>query len=371
MIRLTVPSLDEVDFAAVREVLESGYLVQGPRVAEFERQIAERVGTEHAVAVANCTAALHLSLLAVGVSRGDRVAVPAYSWPATANVIALCEAEPVFVDIQPRTYSLDPRSLEQALSEAPVKVVLPVHAFGGLAEMPEIVRLAREHGAVVVEDAACALGAELDGRPAGAWGVLGCFSFHPRKAITTGEGGVVTTNDAALARRLRILRNHGQDPDASTPDFVEPGYNVRMTEFQAALGTTQLAKLERIITRRRELAARYDRLLAAIGVLPPRAVPGSVHVYQSYVARLPEGLAKHRPAILSALRAQGIEATIGTYHIPLTRYFRDRWNFAPGDFPATDDAASHAISLPLFESMTEEDQDRVVELLAGLVTSLR
>jgi len=363
MIRLAVPSIDEADLAAVRRVLESGYLVQGPHVAEFERRVAAEVGTAHAVAVANGTAALHLALLALGVGAGDRVAVATYSWPATANVIALCGAEPVFVEVEPCTGNMDPARLAEALARGPVKAVLPVHAFGGAADMPRIVEVARSAGAAVVEDAACALGTEVGGRRAGAWGELGCFSFHPRKAITTGEGGMVTTDDAALARTLRMLRNHGQDPDAGAPDFVVPGYNLRMTEFQAALGSAQMAKLDRLVESRRAQAARYDRLLAGSPVTPPGSLPGSRHVYQSYAALLPAAAAPRRAAIIAGLKEQGIETTLGTYHMPLITYFRTRYGFAPGDFPVTDDVAARAISLPLYEALAPADQERVVDAL--------
>jgi dTDP-4-amino-4,6-dideoxygalactose transaminase len=364
MIRLTVPSIDEDDLQAVREVLQSGYLVQGPRVAGFEREVADHVGVAHAVAVANGTAALHLALLALGVGPGDRVAVTTYSWPATANVIALVGAEPVFVDVEPGTFNMDPDRLAEALDRAAVRAVMPVHAFGGLADMPRIAAIARSHGVPVIEDAACALDTSVQGRRAGAWGDLGCFSFHPRKAITTGEGGMVTTNDAALAKAMRILRNHGQDPDAASPDFVAPGYNLRMTEFQAALGSAQMRKLHRLVESRRAQAAVYDRLLAGTALSGPATLPESRHVYQSYVALLPREAAPRRAEIIASLKEQGIETTIGTYHMPLTTYFRSRYGFAPGDFPVTDDVAARAVSLPLYEALTTEEQEHVASALA-------
>src|SRR5207247_11463067 len=187
VIRLAVPSLDEDDFLAVRQVLATGFLVQGPHVAALEAEFADYLGVTHAIAVSNCTAALHLSLLALGVGPGHRVAVTAYSWPATANVIILCGAEPVFVDIDLDTYNMAPAALEQVLEQQSVKAIMPVHTFGNMADMPRILEIAEKHRLPVIEDAACALGSEMHGRKAGSWGVLGCFSFHPRKAITTGE----------------------------------------------------------------------------------------------------------------------------------------------------------------------------------------
>ena len=366
MIRLTVPSIDQDDLRAVQEVLASGYLVQGARVADFERTVAEYVGTDHAVAVANCTAALHLALLAVGVGRGDRVAVTGYSWPATANVIALCGAEPVFVDINPSTFNMDPEALHQVLRRTNIRAVLPVHAFGALADMKRIGGLAQDYGVPLVEDAACALGAELEGRRAGAWGTVGCFSFHPRKPITTGEGGMLTTNDVALARTLRVLRNHGLDPDAPAPEFVAAGFNLRLTEFQAALGTSQMRKLDRLIGLRRAQAATYDRLLRNTDITPPQTALGNAHVYQSYVVLLPPAAAPRRPQLIAALKERGIETTIGTYHLPLIKYIRDQYGFRPGDFRNTDDVAVRAVSLPLFEDLSTGEQELIVDSLVEL-----
>ncbi len=363
MIRLTVPSIEEDDLEAVREALASGYLVQGPRVADFEQAIADYVGTKHAVAVSNCTAALLLALMALEIGPEDRVAVTTYSWPATANVIALCGAEPLFVEVEAGTFNMDPEALAEVLTRTKVKAVLPVHTFGGMADMSRILSVAAKYDVPVIEDAACALGAKLNGRPAGTWGVMGCFSFHPRKAITTGEGGVITIDDASLARKLRILRNHGQDPDAPKPDFVMPGHNMRLTEFQAALGVTQMRKVERIIDSRCAQAARYDELLKGSGLVAPGKLADSRHVYQSYVVLLPREAAAARADIISSLKSEGIETTIGTYHLPLTTYFRNRSGFKVGDFPVTDEISTRALSLPLFEALTSDQQHHVTASL--------
>jgi perosamine synthetase len=369
-IPLTVPAIDEDDLRAVAEVLRSGFLVQGARVAEFEAALASYIGARHAVAVTNCTAALQLALMALGVERGDRVAVTTYSWPATANVIVLCGAEPVFVDIDSGTYNMDPDHLDAALRRTKVKAVLPVHTFGGMADMRAILDVCERHGGIpVIEDAACALGADLDGRQAGTWGVMGCFSFHPRKSITTGEGGLIVTDDAAHARTLRMLRNHGLDPAAPSPDFVAAGFNVRMTEFQAAMGVTQLQKLDRITEARRTAAARYDAALAGTGLTPPRTERGARHVYQSYVALLPAAARADRADLIASMKADGIETTVGTYHMPLTTFYRQRGSFKPGDFPATDDVAARALTLPLYDGIAARDQTEVVEALTARVPS--
>lgn len=377
MIRLTIPSIEEDDLAAVREVLASGFLVQGPRVAQFERAVADFVGVRHAVAVSNCTAALHLALLALDVRAGDLVIVTAYSYTATANAIELCGAQPVFVDIRPDTFNMDSDRLAETLARLAatpavagrVKAILPVHAFGQMAEMPAILAIADKYGVPVVEDAACALGATLDGRQAGAWGALGCFSFHPRKAITTGEGGLITTDRADLAWRLRALRNHGQDPDAAGVDFVMPGFNYRLTEFQAALGLTQMNKLTRIIAARRARAARYDALLMASPCQSPVVAPGSAPVYQSYVALLPRDAAAARVGLIARLRTEGIETTIGTWHMPLTTYFRTRYGYRPGDFPVADEVFARSLTLPLHESLSKTEQVEVIHRLDDILRS--
>lgn len=371
MIRLTIPSIEEDDLAAVRATLASGHLVQGQQVVAFESAVAAHVGVPYAVAVSNCTAALHLALLALDVRPGDLVVVTAYSWLSTANVIELCGAQPVFVDVELTTGNIDVAALERVLAglmalpetARRVRAIMPVHAFGQIAAMPAIMKLAERYDLPVIEDAACALGAAIDGRQAGAWGVMGCFSFHPRKAITTGEGGIITTSDPDLARRLRALRNHGQDPEASGPDFIMPGLNYRLTEIQAALGLTQMAKLERIITARRRLVARYRELLSELPLGLPNPNTPAEHVYQSFVTLLPERSAARRSELIARLKQRGVETQIGTWHMPLTSYFRSRYGHAPGDFPGTDAIFARALTLPLYESLTDEEQQQVVSVL--------
>jgi perosamine synthetase len=371
VIRLAAPSIEEDDLQAVREVLQSGQLVQGQQVAAFEEAVAKYVGSVHAVAVSNCTAALHLSLLALGVGPGDIVIVTAYSWISTANVIELCGAQPVFVDVDRDTFNIDPNRLEDALvklmesveTARRLKAILPVHAFGLMADMPRISDLAQRFGLPIVEDAACALGASLNGRQAGTWGVMGCFSFHPRKAITTGEGGMITTNDSRLADRLRALRNHGQDPGAPSADFIMPGFNYRMTEFQAALGLSQMAKLGRIISARRELAGSYNNLLRGTSIQAPVIQAESQPVYQSYVVLLEDVDNRRRNEISLRLREEGIETTIGTYHMPMSTYYRKRYGYHQGDFPATDQVYARSLALPLYEGLSGEEQTLIVDAL--------
>jgi dTDP-4-amino-4,6-dideoxygalactose transaminase len=368
VIRLMVPDIEAEDIEAVVEVLRGGHLVQGEQVRQFEALLAKTIDVDHVVTVNSGTAALHLALQALEIGPGDAVAVPAYTWPATANVVALVGADPVFVDIEPSSWGMDPYALQRVLaSDGRIKAIMPVHAFGRFADIVSINEVARACGIPIVEDAACALGATLVGRGAGSWGDLGCVSFHPRKVLTTGEGGAVATNDGSLAARLRMLRNHGLDPTASSPDFKIPGYNLRLTEFQASLGRGQLLRLERILGRRRALAAAYSACFADTPVEHPRPDDPAAHTYQSYVVLLPRRL-KSRHSLISTLRTEGIETTIGTHHVPLTTYFRERYRFRVGDFPVTDDVASRALTLPLHRDLDEVAIGRVAATLLAHIS---
>lgn len=371
MIRLTVPSIEDDDIKAVTEVLATGYLVQGLQVREFEEKFAAYNGTRYAVAVSNCTSALHLALLALNIGPGDIVIVTAYSWIATANVIELCGAQPIFVDIDPNTFNMNADALHGVLNRLMsisatakrVKAILPVHTFGLMADLTAILEIANEYHLPVIEDAACALGADIEEKKAGAWGLMGCFSFHPRKAITTGEGGMITTDNPSIDQRLRSLRNHGMDMEGSVSDFIEPGFNYRMTEFQAAFGGTQMNKLERIIGARRSAAEQYDILLKNTAIKSPFVPEHHRHVYQSYVTLLPKHLAKMRSELIELLKEKGIETTIGTRHMPLTKYYSTRYGYNPGDFPVTDDVYSQSLTLPLYEKITLEEQAEVIDSL--------
>jgi len=376
MIRLTVPSIDESDLQIVREVMESGYLVQGTYVQKFEETIAKYVDSNYAVAVSNCTAALQLSLLATDLQPDDIVIVTAYSYPATANVIELVGGRPVFVDIDPDTFNMDPNCLADMLKKIfsirenakKVKVILPVHTFGQMADMPAILEISDRYNVAVVEDAACALGAAIGRKSAGVWGTIGCFSFHPRKAITTGEGGMVVTSNSNLVNRIRALRNHGLDPESPSPDFIMAGFNYRMTEFQAGLGLAQMAKLDRIISKRRQLADYYSEAFRDTVITPPISIPNFQHVFQSYVVLLPLEISSQRSELISDLRHEGIETTIGTWHIPMTTYYRQRYGYKPGDFPNADEIFSRSLTIPLYESLTNELQTEVIDKLTSWVT---
>jgi perosamine synthetase len=345
-IRLGWPDLGERELAEVAEVLESGMLTMGPKVGEFEAEVARLCEVEHALVVTSGTAALHLAVLAFGLEPGDEVLVPAYTFPATANVVALSGLTPVLVDVDPETMNIDPSKIEVGPR---TKLILGVHLFGRplpLHELPDL---------PLLEDAAGALGAKYRGRACGGLGVAGCLSFHPRKIVTTGEGGAVTTNDAESAERVRSLRHHGWRND----DMAAPGLNYRLSDILCAVGIPQVRRLAELHAARARLAAAYEERLRDLPVLPPRADDGDVHGWQAYVVQV-EG----RDDVLADLRAQGIEAQIGTYALHRLGAYRDQ-----GSFPGADRAFERALALPFHSRLTERDLDVVTEALDKLVSS--
>ncbi len=364
MIRLAIPEIGDEEIQAVADVLRTGHLVQGRNVGRFEEDVAAYVGVKHAVAVSSGTAALHLALAALEIGPGDEVIVPDFTFPATANVVALLGATPVLVDIDPMTYNVRVDELAPAITPR-TKAIMPVHLFGQPANMRPILELAAACGLPIVEDAACALGATYHGRPCGALGRMGCFSFHPRKAITTGEGGMIVTDDDTLAERLRLLRSHGmslysglQTPNPEGARFVLPGFNYRLTDFQAALGVAQMKRLEEIVQRRVALAALYQQALAAVPrLVRPHTIEGVRHIWQSYVVMLDDGI--DRGAVIDRLRSQGVEATIGTYAVSAQPAFAS----PPRHLPGSLHAFRHSLCLPLHSRMTASDVEIVVDSL--------
>jgi perosamine synthetase len=365
MIRITRPALGEAELAAVQEVLASGYLTQGALVARFEERLAAVTGAPFVVAVSSGTAALHLALMALGVGPGDDVVTSDFTFPATVNVIELVGARPVLVDIDLSTFDVDMARVEAALTPR-TKAILPVHEFGLMADMAAIVHVAGRRRVVVVEDAACALGASVrigdETVGAGRGGAVGCFSFHPRKSITTGEGGCLTTADAAIAAELRALRNHGLAPGPDGLDIARPAPNYRLGEIQAALGCAQLDRLEWALRERRRLAGLYDEALASIPWLrPPHEPKDHVHAYQSYVVMLPEDM--RRDAVIARLRERDVETVRGAYAVHRLRFYRERYGHLDRDFPAATAADERALALPLYPGMPDEAVEQVARAL--------
>jgi perosamine synthetase len=366
VVPLASPWTGEEELAEVRAVLASGYLSQGPKVEEFEAMVAASVGSRYAFAASSCTTAMHLALVALGVGPGDEVLVPDFTFPATANVVVQQGAVPVLVDVQPDTYNVDPLELAKHLTER-TRAIMPVHLFGLSADLDPCLDFAREHGLAVVEDAACALGSTYKGRPCGTFGDVGCFSFHPRKVVTTGEGGMVVTDDAQLAERLQLYRSHGGVREGGRFTFSEAGFNYRLSDVHAALGTAQMRRLPEMLARRRELAAMLTERVAAIaGVHPPFEPEEAGHVFQAYVATVDEGI--DRDAVVGRLRASGVESTIGTYALHAQPFFGRAYGYKEGDLPRSAVLARRTLALPLFPQMTEAQVEKVAAALRDALT---
>ena len=382
MIPITKAIFDESDLAIIQEPLKSGWVVQGKYVREFEKLFGEMVGCRHALATTSCTTALHIAMAALGIGPGDEVLVPAFTWIATANCVEYVGAKPVFVDIDLRTFNIDVAQIEARITSR-TKAIIPVHLFGLLADMDPIMEIARRHNLRVVEDAACGFDSWYNGQHAGTFGELGCFSFHPRKAITTGEGGMLTTESAELASLCSSLRDHGatrsdfqrhhQKASFMLAEYPHLGFNFRMTDIQGALGVAQMQKAARIMAGRREAAARYDQLLEDIDWLQiPFRDPKYVHGYQSYVCLFEpesatleahESAFERRNVIMTSLEELGIITRQGTHAAALTRYYAEKYDITPEDYPHAYVAERLTITLPLFAGMTEGESESVVSAL--------
>jgi perosamine synthetase len=370
------PWMRPEDGEAVAAAVASGWVSQGPRVQAFEAAFARRVGAPEAVATTNCTSALHLSLYASGVGPGDEVIVPSLSFIATANAVWQCGAVPVFADIDPRTYNLDPVSAARAIGPA-TKAIMPVHQIGLPADMDPIAELAAAHGLTIVEDAACAIGASYKGRPIGSLGSLACFSLHPRKVITSGEGGMIAVHDPEIAERLRRLRQHAMDvsdlarhnaSDVVIETYREPGWNLRMTDMQAALGLSQLEALDDILRERARLAERYTAVLRELPHLePPYDPPYAARTWQSYAVRVSPRSPIGRTEIMRRLLADGVATRRGVMAIHLEEAYGHPLRVP---LPHTEAAARDTLLLPLFPGLSEEQQDHVMERLASCVLAL-
>lgn len=379
-IPITRPHLAGDEGEAVAEAIASGWISQGPRVRAFEEAFAARVGAADAVATTSCTTALALALHVSGVGPGDEVIVPSLSFIATANAVWHCGARPVFADIDPRTYNLDPAAAERAITPA-TKAIMPVHQLGLPADMDAFLELAERHGVALVEDAACAIGALYKGRPIGSLGPLACFSLHPRKVITTGEGGMIAVQDPAVAERLRRLRAHGMDTsdlarhaarDIVVEAYPERGWNSRMTDMQGALGLCQLRVLDEILERRRRLAERYTAALAGIPhVEAPHDPSYATRTWQSYCVRVAPGAPIGRTELMRRLLHDGIATRRGVMAIHEEAAYAERPAVSGRvGLGHTEAATRETLMLPLFPDLTEEQQDHVLERLAVSMLAL-
>lgn len=367
------PYLGAEEEAAVLEALRSGWISQGPKVAEFEKRFAAYAGAAEAVAVSSCTTALHLALLAAGVRPGDEVICPSLSFIATANAIVHAGATPVFADIDLATYNLDPARVEEAVTPR-TRAILAVHQVGLPCALRELNDIAQRRGLILIEDAACAIGSEYHGERIGKpHGLMACFSFHPRKILTTGEGGMITTGDPDLAARLRRLRQHAMGVSdlvrhsasrVVVETYDEAGYNYRMTDLQAAVGLVQLGKLEEMLARRRALAARYTELLSNTPWLVLPACPeGCLPNFQSYMVRLTDEAPASRDELMQRLLDQGISTRRAVMAIHRELPYRGDWE---DRLPQTNRATDNGLILPLYHTMTEAEQTEAAGSLLRL-----
>ena len=370
-IALMRPYFDKEEIIEVQKVLESGWVSQGPKAKEFEENVSKYLSARYAIAVTNCTCALHLALLCLGIKKGDEVLVADYTYPATGHSVVYCGAKPIFVDIDPKTYNICPDEIRKKITKK-TKAIIPVHAFGQPAEMDAICEIAEVNDLKIIEDAACAFGAKYKGRFAGMIGDVGCYSFHARKGITTGEGGMVVTKNKTLADHIKKLSvfgitaawNRENIDKFIVPKFTEIGYNYKMSDITAAIGVAQLKKIKKIILRKIELAKYWNEKLEKIELISPPWVSSDVlHIYQSYVAMVDRKINRNR--LIELLKKKGIQTQIGTYasHIQPVYKSKDKC-------PRSLEIYNQSIALPMYYNLKEDEIDWIATELENILEGM-
>ena len=379
--------ISKIDFSnedkeAVIKVLDSGWVVQGPSVEEFEKRWSEFTGSKYSVAVSNCTNALQLSLSAVGIGSGDEIIVPSFTWIASANAVEALNAKPIFCDIDLDTFNINPDLIEQLITSK-TKAIMPVHLFGLSADMYEILKIAKKYNLIVIEDAACGFGSKYKGKHVGNFGLTGCFSFHPRKAITTGEGGMITTNNESISSKLKSMRDHGAavsdlqrhmgNKPYLLPDFPYAGYNFRMTDIQGALGLTQMKRANEILLKRKAIAERYNEALKEIDWLKlPYQNADYSHGFQAYVCLFSpdkiteknvELVNRQRNKFMEYLFDKGISTRPGTHAVHNTTYYKEKYKIEPMDFKNSLISEKCSIALPLFPSISDTEFNYIIKTI--------
>lgn len=395
MIPITKPCFGEEEINNIKSVLDTGWVAQGPMVEAFEKKLKEHEKIKHAIATTSCTTALHLALLAHEIGKDDDVIIPSFTFIATANSVVYTGATPVFVDIDLDTFNISCESITKTIEEKyswngttlnnkktnnKLKAIMVVHQFGLCAEMPLISKIAQKYNLIIIEDAACALGAKIKDTHQGNFGNTSCVSFHPRKCITTGEGGMVFTNKDKIASKIRELRSHGATVSETSrnfkhsgvllPDFKELGYNYRMSDIQAAVGAAQADKLDEIISKRREHAKRYDELFEhCTYIKTPKTSTGYFHTYQSYVCLLDsknlslDKMSCLRNKLMEVLSQNGIQTRQGTHALHTTAFYQREYQYRDEDFENSLLADRLTIAIPLYFDITEEEQKYIVDCI--------
>ena len=363
MIKLSLPDIGDEELAEIKKVFDSKYLVQGDYVENFERQIKNFLDCKYVFAVSSGTAALHLACLALNIEPGQKVIVPDFTFPATANVVEVCGAQAVFSDISSRSFCLNTEEeylykLENLIDDK-TKAIIPVHEFGYPVDMEKILNLSLKHNLYIIEDAACALGSKYKDQIAGTLGNIGCFSLHPRKAITTGEGGIVVTNDDKLAEKIRALRNHGILYENLKPSFKYAGLNYRMTNIQGAIGTIQFKKFDKLMQTRKQIVEWYFNLLKdEPNITLPAEPEYGIHTWQTFHILINDKY--NRNDMINYMKENGVECNYGANALHIEPYFTDKYNYIPDDFPNSTKAYQHGLALPLHFKVKYEDVEYIV-----------
>ncbi len=361
-VRLSIPHIKEKKklLNVFENILDTGFFVQSRYVEEFEKAVKEYLGLKHCVAVSSGTAALHLALLSLGIGPDDEVIVPAFTFPATVNVVELVGATPVLVDVRKDTYNIDAEQIEGKITSK-TKAIMVVHLFGNPVDIDKVINIAQRYGIPTIEDAAGALGSTYNGQKCGTFGKLSCFSFHPRKLVTTAEGGAVCTNDDELAEKVRILRNHGMKDIGSVKDFVAAGFNYRMNELEAAMGLVQIEELEELVNERLRIVEIYKKLLSDVPEIAFQDV--STQAVNSYQALVLHHRMLENREIIKKLSELGVESTVGGYAIHMLSYYKDKYNYSSEDFPNAKYLHKHSFATPIYNGMKDEDIEYVVKRL--------
>lgn len=374
MISLSDNYIDYADVRAVSSVVRSGWFTEGKKVSEFEHAFAKYVGTKYAIAVSSCTSALHLALAAMNIKDGDKVIVPSLSFVATANCVLYQRSKPVFAEIDPTTYCLDPNDVQEKVDKK-TKAIIPVHFAGHPADMKPLMDLAEDHNLKIIEDSAHAVGAVYKGKKTGSLGHVGCFSFFSNKNMTTGEGGMITTNDYEIARKVSLMKSHGMSESrwerykkaSWRYDVITLGFNLRMNEMQAALGISQLKKLDHMNDLRIRNSSKYTRLLKNKYIVTPHVMKDIKHVFYLYVIRLKEQVGVSRDEVIEKLKQKNIYAGVHYPPIHLFSFYRNEFGYRGGELPVTERISNTVISLPMHQKLSNKEIDYIAKELIELV----